>query len=183
MWLLSVLIGGSPETIQVLVPPAESLGFHRVSLLKFISYDFKNVLIVNQKSFPISQLTARYVPTIGRGGGKRARQERGRKTAEETDVSLLAKGPPAQCISFSSPSTGVPVLLDPHSRGDWNAYRCSQESVTLWLEVRIVNCFRNRTCLETWYHFRFTQPRTRWRITLILKQVLWKLKHLVFQGF
>lgn len=41
------------------------IGFHS---LKFISYDFKNVLIVNQKSFPISQLTARYVPTIGRGG-------------------------------------------------------------------------------------------------------------------
>ena len=78
---MSVLIGGkSRKQFKCSYLQLKVLTFIGLHSLKFISYDFKNVLVVNQKCFPIFQLTARYVPTIGRGERlKRARQERGRK--------------------------------------------------------------------------------------------------------
>ena len=118
-------------------------------------------------SSPVKSTVHAHGKKIGRGG--RAmwwRKEGGGKGAEETESSSLTKAR-LRCLILSvtppSPSCPMPWLS--------RVYSVSAAPG------------RGAALRQRRIHFRFTQPRMQWRITLIFKQVLWNWRQPGLLGF
>lgn len=145
---------------------------------RLISYGFKDVLVLEPaeifSSLPVKSKVCAQDKELGRGGGLswEVKDKEGGKTEQKRlDVACQPKAILRYLIiSFpllhldQSPNSPSPLILFGVC---WNTYCCSWwvGDTMFWLEVGMINCFRIVLSLHV------TQPRTRWRVPLILKQV------------